>query len=77
MEVGARSAGLLIGTLATKGVLVHPTTIDPAAAELNIVFTNLNPAPILIEANFPVAEIIILPTLLPRFIKAENLKYGV
>ena len=76
-QVGTRSAGLLIGTLPTEDVLIHPTTIDSGAAELKIVFTNLTPASILIDASFPVAEIIILPTLLARIIKEETLKYGI
>ena len=72
--VGARSSGFLVGALATKGVLVHPTLIEVGALELNIVFTNLNSTTISINSSTPVATIIFCPTLLPRLVEAE--KYG-
>ena len=34
LEVGSRSIGLLTGVIADKGVLVHPTFIEPGAEEL-------------------------------------------
>ena len=76
LEVGARSTGFLTGTLAEKGILVHPSFIDPGASELKIVLTNLSSDSILINADSPIAEIIFLPTLLPTIIEAETVKYG-
>ena len=74
--MGSRSTGFLIGALAEKGILVHPSFIDPGASELKIVLTNLSPESILINADSPIAEIIFLPTLLPTIIEAETVKYG-
>ena len=76
VEIGSRSTGFLIGTLAEKGILVHPSFIDPGASELKIVFTNLSSESILINADSPIAEIMFLPTLLPTIIEAETVKYG-
>ena len=76
VEIGVRATGLVFGSLGSTGILVHTTTIDPGATELKITLSNLTTSPILIDADFPVAQILILPTLLPRFIETETINYG-
>ena len=76
LEVGSRSIGLLTGVIANKGALVHPTFIEPGAEELKITITNLTSTPVLIDADFPIAEITFLPVLIPVATEAEVIKYG-
>lgn len=79
VNIPARSVGFITArsSTSTQGILIHSGIVDPSYSdELRVIISNITEAPIFVDHEKAIAQILLLPNYCPHITESATLKIG-